>query len=536
MKDRTIFVNLSSAGRDRRTYPDSSDCILHFEPIHGVKSISIRNFEVPHTREAVDETNNTLYLSENTSGDVYNFYSFSVAHGPYTANELASAMTIASSGAYCHNSDSSLSNTYTFVTSGNFGKLAVVSSGDVPFNFHTADDEIELRKVTVIDAFTAKVDFFSHTNSPLASGALLILHAPPLPTREVQVVAVNGNLSVTILGDVTGLDGASKGSLLPVSRRNGAAAVLGFGDDDESGLRGASILGVQSPFESEITNGVEVLVGTSSPHYAKQGGSVYIDGGIRGFMGSKTYLVAKLKDATHLCVLVDRRTLWSHTGGTLRRHGLEDPGDPGNPVPVSLIEIQSVDRNVVTLLVTISPDASSQAIVQGDELELLGFDSSEWLFLRPVVTSIIDATHITIRFVYPASYMASPDVAATIQNVNASTGHPTTFVAPYRFDLSRGRRMMLVRATVDNSDMGSISIPAIPGARFFGRVQLFSGGNLVNFLDANSAVGSHSFNATLNKLRSIRFAFLNEDGTPYGFSGVDYTIFLEVTVDASYER
>ncbi|CAN0544400.1 unnamed protein product, partial [Ectocarpus sp. 8 AP-2014] len=62
----------------------------------------------------------------------------------------------------------------------------------------------------------------------------------------------------------------------------------------------------------------------------------------------------------------------------------------------------------------------------------------------------------------------------------------------------------------------------------FGRIQLFSGANLVNFLGKDTAVGSHEFNSVMKRINKIRFQFYNEDGTAYDFIGVDYTMFLEL--------
>lgn len=71
----------------------------------------------------------------------------------------------------------------------------------------------------------------------------------------------------------------------------------------------------------------------------------------------------------------------------------------------------------------------------------------------------------------------------------------------------------------------------IPNDRttFFGRIQLFSGADLVNFVGVDQAIGHHKFTSIVKRLRAIRFRFYNEDGSDYHFVGVDYTAFLEVT-------
>ena len=59
------FLNLSSANRDKTIDPSSND-VTYIIPI-GIKdslSIEVEQFEIPHTRYAINSSNNTMYISE----------------------------------------------------------------------------------------------------------------------------------------------------------------------------------------------------------------------------------------------------------------------------------------------------------------------------------------------------------------------------------------------------------------------------------------------------------------------------------------
>ena len=86
---------------------------------------------------------------------------------------------------------------------------------------------------------------------------------------------------------------------------------------------------------------------------------------------------------------------------------------------------------------------------------------------------------------------------------------------------------MLCKAVVENLQIGTIQIP---GSRdkFLGRIQLFAGGDLVNFTNLQQAIGKHKFNSVLKRLNKLRLQFYNEDGSEYNFVGVDYSMFVRV--------
>jgi len=78
------FLNLSSANRDKTIDPSSND-VTYTIPI-GIKdslSIEVVQFEIPHTRYAINPTNNTMYISEFVNG-VYNFFALKAGTGGYT--------------------------------------------------------------------------------------------------------------------------------------------------------------------------------------------------------------------------------------------------------------------------------------------------------------------------------------------------------------------------------------------------------------------------------------------------------------------
>jgi len=182
-----------------------------------------------------------------------------------------------------------------------------------------------------------------------------------------------------------------------------------------------------------------------------------------------------------------------------------------------------VNNNEIRL--KISPSSATSLFI-GDFVVFYGFHHVEFQDLIATVVSMDQG--VTVQFDYPTMFLFE-DGVTSLSPVNPTTALRTTYMAPSRFDLSSGRRMVLCRAIVDNQDVGSIHIPALSTRAFFGRIQLFSGMDLVNFLNADTAVGSHEFNSVLKRLSKIRFQFFNEDGTEYNFVGVDYTMFLRLT-------
>lgn len=520
------YLNLSSSDRDKTLFPDSADAELSFDDQSNVLGMRIINFEIPHTRYAIDKTTNNLYISEKRGEDDYYFYALRSSTGGYAVQTLCVSLTLSSRCPVMFNGDKGMGNDYAFSTSLLFGKVGVVSSGDYEYNIHCATETVTLSSIIVNSDTEAIVSFLAPVSQIFKPGALLLFKPHTYTDRDVQVVetVTDADNEVRVIGDFSDLDwenlDVSLSKMTPFSGTNSVANIMGFGESDLSGQSEFEVLSIGSPFGSNDTIlRTSVMVLTNTTPFISPGEYVKFSG-VPGFFDGMVCQVAVLHDETHVEVYVDRSTLWSHDSGKV-----VNVSDPMVEWGVADIQLSGVDNNLVELVISL--DSAPDSLSADDTVAFSGFTSPEFQDLRATVVSV-DQGMITVNFDYPTQYVFE-DGVTTLTPVNLTTTVGTTYVTPNRFDLSRGRRMVLCRAVVDNQDVGSIHIPSVSTRSFFGRIQLFSGADLVNFLGKDTAVGSHEFNSVLKRLNKIKFQFFNEDGTTYDFVGVDYTMFLELT-------
>lgn len=520
------YLNLSSSDRNRTLFPDSADAELSFDDQSNVLGMRILNFEIPHTRYAIDKTTNSLYISEKRGEDEYNFYALRTSTGGYAVQGLCVSLTLSSRCPVMFNGNKGMGNEYAFNTSLLFGKVGVVSSGDYDYTIHCATETVTLSSIIVKSDTEAIVSFLAPVGQIFKPGALLVFKPHTYTDRDVQVVetVVDADNEVRVIGDFSDLDwenlDVSLSKMTPYSGINSVANIMGFGESDLSGQSDFEVLSIGSPFGSNDTLlRTSVMVMTNITPFISPGEYVKLSG-VPGFFDGMVCQVAVLHDETHLEVYVDRSTLWSHDSGKM-----VDVSDPMVEWGVVDIQLSGVDNNSIELVISL--DSAPTSLSADDTVAFSGFTSPEFQDLHATVVSV-DQGMITVNFDYPTQYVFE-DGVTTLTPVDPITTVGTTYITPNRFDLSRGRRMVLCRAVVDNQDVGSIHIPRLSTLSFFGRIQLFSGADLVNFLGKDTAVGSHEFNSVLKRLNKIKFQFFNEDGTTYDFVGVDYTMFLELT-------
>lgn len=516
------YLNLSSADRNKTLYPESADTELSFDDQSNVIGVKIINFEIPHTRYAIDKTTNNLYISEKRAEDEYYFYSLRACTGGHTVQNLGVSLTLSSKCPIMFNGDRAMGNQYVFHTSLLFGKVGIESSGEYEYNIHAAMHTVTLSSIVVNSDTEAIVSFLAPSDQVFKPGALLVFQPYTYGDRDVQVVENTESNEVRIIGDFSDLDlenlDTSLCRMVPYSGVNSVARIIGFGESDHSGQSDFELVAVGSPFSgNDSFESASVMVATNLTPFLSPGDYVRLCG-VPGFMNDMVCQVAVVHDESHAEIYVNRSSLWSHDSGTLAN--LEDPEKTWGVEDINLF---NVSDNSVELVITTS---STTSLSVGDVVVFSGFHSKEFQDLSITVLSVHQG--ITVQFDYPTNFLIEDDVSS-MSPVYPETMLRTTYITPGRFDLSRGRRMILCRAIVDNQDVGSIHIPALSTRAFFGRIQLFSGMDLVNFLNKDTAVGSHAFNSVMKRLNKIRFQFYNEDGTPYDFVGVDYTMFLELT-------
>lgn len=525
------YISLSSSSRDKTTFTSSDDCEIAFDELRNVSAISLVNFEIPHTRYAIDQTNNTLYLSEKISEGVYNFFGLKAGTGGYTIGNLAVSLELSQYSPIVYNGDSVLKNTYNFLTSSSFGKVATVSSGEFEYNVHVCKETLALKEFTKVSQTEATVTFLAPFEYIVAPGALLTLKLHNMVDREVQVVGTPDPRTVTIIGDFASLNDADidveKSSMVPYSAHNSVAEVAGFGLVDLEVSRDTKfeVIALQSPFAAAAENDIVTpMVLVDFPVFVSTDDYVILSG-TAGLMNGVVSRVGTTHDDTHFEIVVDVSTLFA-SDANIRVSGTSSEFD------VEDVSVVAVSENEVSASVTTE---SPVDFAVGEVVTFSGLTSPEWLgdnVPEVVVAAVgVSTTAFSVVFTYP-SKGAFEQGGTFVSPVNSVSGIPTTYLSPNRFDLSRGRRVILCRASIDGRDLGTIHIPK-DRTSFFGRIQLLSGADLVNFLNTNQAVGHHKFTSIVKRLRSIRFRFYNEDGSDYKFVGVEYTAFLKVVTHDS---
>lgn len=523
------YISISSAARDKTAFQSSDDCDVAFNELRNVVELSIMNVEIAHTRYAIDQSNNTLYISEKISEGVFNFFGLKASTGGYTISNLAVSLELSQNSPIAYSADAVMINTYNFLTSNTFGKVAVVSSGDVEYNIHTCKDTLPIVSFTKLTDTTASVQFIAPFEYIIAPGALLTLKIYNMSDREAQVIAGTSPRTVTLLGDFASFTSddvtAYKSEMIPYSSQSSVSEVAGFGVTDLEISRNTKfeLLSMQSPFSDSIEDGVVTpMILVDFPIFVSTADNVVLTG-TAGMMTGVNSTIGTTHDDTHFELVVDPYLLLAGDSVVVSS-GVSD-------FDVDEMEIVKTERNDVTVAVTTTGAVSFS---EGDVVTFSGLTAPEWESGPEVVVTSVDAstTTFTVLFTYPtSSSFASGETFVT--PCNATTSIPTTYLGPNRFDLSRGRRVILCRASVGGKDLGAIHIPNDP-TTFFGRIQLSSGADLVNFLGVDQAIGYHKFTSLVKRLHSIRFRFYNEDGSAYSFVGVDYTIFLKVvTMDSN---
>jgi len=538
----TTLVNVSSSDRNKAKDPSSDDCEIPLDEIRNVIGIDLLNFEIPHTRYAIDRTNNTFYISEKIAEGEYNFFGLKASTGGYTIGNLAVSLELSTLSPTPFTSGTALINSYNFVTAGSFGKVGVISSGDVEYNIHVCQETLSVVTFTKVSDTEASVKFISPYEYILAPGALLTFKIYSKQDREIQVTATTAPRTVTVIGDFAGIidsDVTTVSYMVPYSSRTCVAEVSGFGLIDLEIAKDTmfEVLAMGSPFSAEPVDGslTPMVLVNFPPFLSSDDYCMLIDS--MSFLDGAILRVGTTFDDTHFQLDVDGGLLWE--GATLT----VAPSD--NTVQYGVTAIALTSSSLNTVIVTVTPDAPTGFIV-GDIILIDGFLTDDLVDVEFVVSELDLLTDaFSFTFSFPTDMLVKGQSGSTIQTsieamdgfdegttylapVNQLTGIRTTYVSPHRFDLSRGRRVIICRATIDDQDIGTMFLPK-DRTRFFARIQLFSGADLVNFLGPDNAVGTHRFNSIVKRLHSIRMRFYNEDSTLYEFVGVEYTAFLRIT-------
>lgn len=521
------YLSVSSGDRQKSDISSSNDCQIEFDELRNVLSIELLNFELPHTKYAIDDSNNTLYLSEKISEKEYNFFGLKVGTSGYLVTDLAVSLELSQRCPVKFSTDEDLINTYNFVASGPTGKIAVISSGDCSFNIHNCQATLQVTSIKKSSETEAVVTFLAPFENIVAPGAILRLRLNNSPEIDIQVISNKGPREVTVIGDFTAIDEATvdftNTSMTPLSVENCVSEIIGFGVVDfQPGMRydSCTVLGMESPFSNAIkgdTGLVSAMVCVDFPAFLSTDDHVRLEG-THEYLTEGAVRVSVTHDDTHF-------ELEHDPASAFRGSDLSAVAPDGNVWEIASLSVEETANSEASVVVQFAESVDGLSI--GDSLTVLGLTGDHWVPSPSLVVSSVDsATEIrgligvpSVRVLGAGGTRATP--------VNPTTGFGTTYIGPHRYDLSRGRRIILCRMVIDDLDVGSIAIPN-SRIKFFGRIQLFSGADLVNFLVSDNARGEHTFNSLVKRLRSMRLRFYNDDGTPYRFEGVDFSMFLKV--------
>lgn len=520
------YLSVSSGDRDKSQFSNSNDCEIGFDELRNALSIELLNFELPHTKYAINSDNNTLYISEQISEKGFNFFGLRVATSGYFVSDLAVALELSTRCPLKFSTDENLRNTYNFVASTATGKVSVISSGDVSFNIHNCQETLKVVDLKKNSDTEVTVQFLAPFEYIVSPGAILRLSLYNQVDLDVQVVLNDGPRVVTVIGDFSFLDDTlldlTGATMIPVSAQSCVSEVIGFGvvDFQPGGNDRFTVLGMESPFSKAVqaeSGLVSPMVCVEFPAFVSADDYVQLTG-TQEYLQQAAARVAVTHDDTHF-------ELEYNPSDAFEGYGTSAVTQDGQVWQVDSITVQGASNSDASVVVTFGETTSN--LSAGDTLTITGLTGDHWLS-PPSLTlgSVSSATEIT-GVVRVPSVLVDTDHGTKARPVNPATGNSTTYTGPSRYDLSRGRRIIMCRMGIDDLDVGSISIPRSQ-LKFFGRIQLFSGADLVNFLGTDNAKGEHTFNSLVKRLQSVRLRFYNDNGTPYNFEGVDFSMFLKV--------
>ncbi|CAM9099383.1 unnamed protein product [Sphacelaria rigidula] len=319
------YLNLSSADRNKILYPDSADSELSFDSQSNVIGMKILNFEIPHTRYAIDKTTINLYISEKHGEDEHYFYSLRECTGGHSIQSLGVSLTLSSKCPVMFNGDRDMGNIYNFHTSLLFGKVGIVSSGEYDYTIHAATQTVTLTSIVVNSDTEAVVSFLAPSEQVFKPGALLVFQPYKYADRDVQVVETVESVGnqVRVIGDFSDLDweslDVSLSKMVPYSGVNSIAKIMGFGESDICGQTDFEVLAIGSPFSGvNASLSTTVMITTNFTPFMSPGDFLQLSG-VPGFMNDMVCQVAVVHDESHIEVYVDRSSLWSHDSGTLAK-------------------------------------------------------------------------------------------------------------------------------------------------------------------------------------------------------------------------
>jgi hypothetical protein len=414
------------------------------------------------------------------------------------------------------------------------------------------------------------------------SGAQLTVRST-MAVAGIADYAIPGSTRVakiTRYGDFSSIVGASapltqlaisaSANIDPLSRPPAGfaniAAILGFSsqrDVDVAVSGTTTITALQSPVAQSDGN---VALITETPHYAVAGDFIGIsDSGT--FFDRVWHEVVSVQDDTHLTLGASASKFVEYINFTHPTTGVRATlyvyaAYPTAPLyrAMEWLDLATAPTlgaygdNKLQLVFRVLPGYS---FVRSDYVgRSVAFDASEYdavlhpmneyQYAKGVITSFAMASgaayynRMTVEVQYPAFLLPGRSAKLTIVRDGTDVFDYGASYAPLltpatgRLDMTLGSRYVFLQLLLNDTAVGNISVASLPGTPIFAKIPLVAGSDALTYLADDVLRAVTKLDATVPKIRSLRFKLFHSTGAFYDTRSVDFSmsILFETAVSA----
>lgn len=536
------YIHLSSTNRDHALYEDPSFCRLELrDEFKQVSEIELVQFEIANPRNTIESNINQQFVfSEyDAVNDRYNTYRCELPTGTYPLHTLLSVLQGAMNCPIPITTTANPYNRYNCQSDGIGGRIRVESFSTLPentqWNFQLHFGVGTYIAIASIDIANDQITFKRGETPFEVWRPGHVLRFAPRRFRQLEVQVYSwidqwtvqlraGDLSVplaaTTFADIQPITVESK-----YHTNTALTRLLGFEEVDLQGGSFVQVLAISNPtaFPRDNTSeDVTVVVETRSD-VGPVTNKLYTVSNSGTFLDTIPYLtVDHTESSAHFIAFkVSLTSMWA-TGLTV--------DDGTTTTPTSLIAYNGTSTfSVMNLVIDFPPGHGLNNLLPS--LLLSGFVgySGPPVEAQVVAWNSVDQVEVGLVFPFtpslPNPFVAGAAPGAVIQHVN-NVLTPIQYVSPRNFDLTASRRVCLVALNVGDKLIGNIQ--TISKEQYFARIQLDSGPLQVQFSAGSNILGHYIEPNPIKVITAITLRFVTEDGYPFPFIGVDWTLLLKV--------
>ena len=527
------YIHLSSVNRDHELYEDPSFCRLELgDELKQVSEIELIHFEIANPRNTIENGINHefVYSEYDADNDRYNTYLCKLPDGTYPLstllNVLQGAMNCPTRISHLHNPY----NTYNCQADGVGGRIRIESFTTLPENtqrqFQLHFGTGRYLNIENVDIANDQV-IFQAGETPYEEwrpGHMLTFAPRRSKQLEVQVYSWIDSRTLQLrVGDLSvPLAGKTFAEIQPVTIESkyhtspALTRLLGFEEVDLQGGSTVQVLAMSNPTayqrdgsDREVTLVIETrydIGPVQNKKYRISGSGTFLD-------SIDTLTVHHTQNsANFIAFIVDLLELW--------KDGLTASDGTASEDAISIVYDGTDANGIMTLKLTFNPGHSLD--VGTNSLFLTGFVGYTGAPIEAAVAAWVgDEVSLYVAFPF------TPTLATTqIQHIN-SLGTPIQYVSPKNFDLTASRRICLVALTAGDISVGHIHAAASK-EKYFARIQLDSGPLQVQFAAGKNILGYYLEPNPIQSVTRITLRFVTEDGHPFPFIGVDWSLCLRM--------